>query len=219
MNRSTPGLPVHHQFPELAQIHDHRVIDAIQPSYLLSFPSPAFSHSQHQGLFQWVCSFTSGGQSIGVSASASVLPMTIQDWFPLGWTDWISLQSKGLSRVFSNTTVQKHPLSLYSNSAFFIVQLSHPYMTTRKTIDLTRQTFVGTRKKEWGKMLLERRCLFQKVKKKGTSFAWFWFQMVKKDLQGFFSSLSHGNAVSCSRDNQYQLSFMYSSKTVLCIWV
>ena len=52
--------------------------------------------------------FASGGQSMGVSASASVLPMTIQDWFPLGWTCWISLQSKGLSRVFSNTTVQKH---------------------------------------------------------------------------------------------------------------
>ena len=65
--------------------------------------------------------FTSGGQSIGVSASATVLPMNIQDWFPLGWTDWISLQSKGLSRVFSNTTVQKHQFfstqpSLWSNS-------------------------------------------------------------------------------------------------------
>ena len=66
-----------------------------------------------------VCQFfTSGGQNIGVSASASVLPMTIQNWFPLGWTGWISLQSKGLSRVFSNTTVQRHQffgtqLSLY----------------------------------------------------------------------------------------------------------
>ena len=60
--------------------------------------------------------FTSGGQSIGVLPSASVLPMYIQDWFPLGWTGWISLQSKGLSRVFSNTTVQKHP--------FFSAQLS-----------------------------------------------------------------------------------------------
>ena len=71
--------------------------------------------------------FTSGGQSIGVSASTSFLPMNIQDWFPLGWTGWISLQSKGLSRVFSNTTVQKHQFfgaqpSLWSNS--------HPYTTT-----------------------------------------------------------------------------------------
>ena len=85
--------------------------------------------------------FTSGGQSIGVSASASVLPMSIQDWFPLGWTGWISLQSKGLLRVFSNTTVQKHQflgaqLSLWSNSHIH-------NMTIGKTIALTRQTFVG----------------------------------------------------------------------------
>ena len=80
----------------------------------------------------------SGGQSIGVSASASVLPMNTQDWSPLGWTGWISLQSKGLSRVLSNTTVQKHQFS-----AFFIVQLSHPYMTTGKTTALTRWIFVG----------------------------------------------------------------------------
>ena len=85
-------------------------------------------------LFAW------GGQSIGVSTSASVLPMNTQDWTPLGWTGWISLQSKGLSRVFSNTTVQKHQ---YLPSAFFIVQLSHPYMTTGKAIALTRWTFVG----------------------------------------------------------------------------
>ena len=83
------------------------------------------------GSFQMSQFFTSGGQRIGASASASVLPMNIQDWFPLGWTGWISLQSKGLSRIFSNTTVQKHQ--------FFGAQLpyspnSHPYMTTGKTI-------------------------------------------------------------------------------------
>ena len=82
-------------------------------SCLQSFPS--------SGSFLMNQFFASGGQSIGVSASASVLPMNIQDWFPLGWTGWISLQSKGLSRVFSNTTVQKHQLfcaqlSLWSNS-------------------------------------------------------------------------------------------------------
>ena len=73
-------------------------------------PSPAaFNLSQHQGLSQWVSSFQwFSGQSIGVSVSASVLSMNIQDWFPSGLTGWISLQSKGLSRVFSNTTVQKH---------------------------------------------------------------------------------------------------------------
>ena len=85
--------------------------------------------------------FASGGQSIGVSASTSVLPMNIQDWFPLGWTGWISLQSKGLSRVFSNTTVQKH--QLFSTRLFFSVELSHPYITTGKTIPLTRWTFLG----------------------------------------------------------------------------
>ena len=66
------------------------------------------SLSQHQGLFKWINSHASGGQSIGVSALASVLPKNTQDWSPLEWTGWISLQSKGPSRVFSNTTVQKH---------------------------------------------------------------------------------------------------------------
>ena len=79
-------------------------------SYLKSFPA--------SGSFQMNQFFASGGQSIGVSASTSVLPMNIHGWFPLGWTGWISLQSKGLSRVFSNTTVQKHQ--------FFGTQLSSP---------------------------------------------------------------------------------------------
>ena len=93
------------------------------------------------GSFQMSQLFASGGRSIGVSVSTPVLPMNIQDWSPLGWTGWISLQSKGLSRVFSNTTVQKH--QFFRHSAFFIVQLLHPYMTTGKTIALTRWTFVG----------------------------------------------------------------------------
>ena len=116
MNRSTPGLPVHHQLPEFTKTHVHWVGDAIQPSHSLSSPSPpAPNPSQHQGLFQWVNSAW-GGQSIGVSASTSVLQMNTQDWSPVGWTGWIALQSKGLSRVFSNTTVQKHQ--------FFSTQLS-----------------------------------------------------------------------------------------------
>ena len=97
MNHSTPGLSVHHQFPESTQTHVYWVSDSIQPSHPLSSPSPpALNLSQHQGLFQWVSSFVSGGQSIRVSASTSVLPMNTQDWSPLGWTGWISLQSKGL---------------------------------------------------------------------------------------------------------------------------
>ena len=107
MDCSTLGLPVHHQLPEFTQTHVHRVGDAIQPSHPLLSPSPASNLSQHWGLFQMSQFFTSGGQNIVVSASASVLPMNIQDWFPLGWTGWISLQSKGLSRIFSNT-VHKH---------------------------------------------------------------------------------------------------------------
>ena len=110
MNRSTPGLPVHHKLPEFTQTHLHWDGDAIQASHPWSSPSPpALNLSQHQS-FPMSQLFASGGQSIGISASASasVLPMNTQDWSPLGWTGWISLQFKGLSRVFSNTTVQKH---------------------------------------------------------------------------------------------------------------
>ena len=106
MNCSMPGLPVHHQLLEFTQTHVHRVRDAIQPSHPPLSPSPpAPNPSQHQGLFQWVNS-ASGGQSIGASASVSVLPVNVQDWLPLGWTGSISLQSTGLSRVFSNTRTQ-----------------------------------------------------------------------------------------------------------------
>ena len=123
---------VHHQLPELTQTHVHWVGAAIWPSHPLSSPSsPAFNLSQHQSFFQMNQFFASGGQSIGVSASASVLPMNIQNWFPLGWTGWISLQSKGLSRVFSNTTVQKHQffgaqLSSQSNSHIHTWLLEKP---------------------------------------------------------------------------------------------
>ena len=121
MNRSTPGLPVHHQLPEFTQIHVHQVSDAIQPSLPLLSPSPpTFNLSIRVFSSQF---FTSGGQSIGVSALTLALPMNIQVCFPLGWTGWISLLSKGLSRVFSNTTVQKHQflgaqLSLYHLKIF-----------------------------------------------------------------------------------------------------
>ena len=105
MDCSTPGFPVHHQLPELTQTHVLWVGDTIQPSHPLSSPSPpAFNLSQHQGLLQRV-SFLHQVASIGVSASAPVLPMNIQGWFPLGWAGWISLLSKELSRVFFNTTV------------------------------------------------------------------------------------------------------------------
>ena len=112
MDYSTPGLPVHHQLLEFTQTHAHWVGDAIQPCHPLSSPSPpAFNLSQHQGIFKCQL-FATGGQT----ASTSFLSMNIQNWSPLRWIGWISLQSKGLSRVFSNTTVQKHH--------FFSAQLS-----------------------------------------------------------------------------------------------
>ena len=116
INHSMPGLPVHHQLLEFTQTHVRWVGDAIQLSHPLSSPSPpALNLSQNQSsqmsqLFPW------GSQSIGVSASASVLPMNTQDWSTLAWNGWISLQSKGLSRVISNITVREHQ--------FFNVQLS-----------------------------------------------------------------------------------------------
>ena len=114
MDCSTPGFLVHHQLLKLARTHVHWVSDEIHPSHpvipffcLQSLPaSGSFPMSQ----------FFISGQSIGASASASVLPKNIQDWFPLGWIGWISLQFKGFSRVFSNTTVQRHQ--------FFGAQLS-----------------------------------------------------------------------------------------------
>ena len=84
--------------------------------------------------------FTWGGQSTGLSALASVFPMNTQDWSPLEWTGWISLQSKGLSSLLQHHTSKA---SILRHSAFFTVQLSHSYMITGKTIALTRRTFVG----------------------------------------------------------------------------
>ena len=121
MDCSTPGFLVLHYLLEFAQTHVHWVNDAIQTSHLLLPPSPpALNLSQHQGLFQWANS-VSGGQSIGLSASASVLPVNIQGWFPSELTGLISLLSKGVSRVFSSITIQKYQFfstqpSLWSNS-------------------------------------------------------------------------------------------------------
>ena len=92
------------------------------------------------GSFQMNQFFASRGQSIGASPSAPVLPMNIQYWFPLGLTGWVTLQSKWLSRVFPSTIVQKHQLF---GSLSFVVQLSHPYMTTEKTIAMSLWNFVG----------------------------------------------------------------------------
>ena len=126
MNCSTPGLPVHHQLPEFTQTHVHWVSDASVIPFSSCPQSLPASWS-----FPMSQLFISGGQSIGVSASASVLPMNTQNWSPLGRTGWTSLQSKGLSRVFSNTTVQKHQffgaqLSSQSNSHIHTWPLEKP---------------------------------------------------------------------------------------------
>ena len=129
MNRSMPGLPVLHQLPESTQsmfidsvmLSNHLILCC--PLLLLASIFPSIRVLSNESALR--IRLAKGGQRIGVSASASVLPMNIQDWFPLGWTGWISLQSKGLSRVLSNTTVQKHQFSsvlsfLYSPTLTFI---------------------------------------------------------------------------------------------------
>ena len=101
-------LPCPSPVLELTQTHVHWVGDAIQPSHpLLSSSPPAFNLFQHQGLFKWVSYSHQVAKVLEFQLQHSVLPMNTQDWSPLGWTGWISLQSKGLSRVFSNSTVQK----------------------------------------------------------------------------------------------------------------
>ena len=134
MHCSTLGFQVLHHIPEFAQTHAHWISDAIQPSHPLSLPSPPnLNLSQHpaSGSFPMSQLFASGGQSIGASASASVLPMSLQDWLPLELTGLISVQSKWFSRIFSNTTFQKHQFfsaqtSLWSNfhiHAWLVIKL------------------------------------------------------------------------------------------------
>ena len=127
MDCSTTDFPVHHQLPELVH-HSSQWCHATISSSVI--PSPAFNLSQHQS-FPMSQFFASCDQSVAVSASTSVLPMNIQNWFLLGLIGLISLQSKGLSRVFSNTTVQQHQffgaqLCLCSNSHIYSWVLEKP---------------------------------------------------------------------------------------------
>ena len=141
MDCSTPGLPVHHQFPEFTETHVHRVGDAIQPSHPLSSPSPpTFNLSQHQGVFQWVSSLHQVAKhwsfrfSINPSNEYSRLI-----FFRMDWLDLLSVQGtlKSLLQHHSSRA------SILWHSAFFIVQLSHPYMPIVKTIALTRGAVVS----------------------------------------------------------------------------
>ena len=136
MNRSTPGLPVHHQLPEFTQTHVHWVNDAIQPSHPLSSPSPpAFNLSQHQGVFQWVCIRGPKDWSFSFNISPSNEHPGLSS-FRMDWLDLLAVQGtlKSLLQHHSSKA------SILRCSAFFTVQLSHPYMTTGKTIALTRWT-------------------------------------------------------------------------------
>ena len=139
MDCSMPSFPVHHQLLELAQTHVPRVSDALQPSHPLLSPSPpAFSLSQHQGLFQWVSSLHQVAKVLEFQLQS--FQWIFQDWFSLGLTGLISLQSKGHSSLLQHHCSKA---SILRCSAFFMIQLSHPYMTTGKTIAWTRWTFVG----------------------------------------------------------------------------
>ena len=139
MDCSAPGFPVHHQLLELPQTHVHQVGDAIQPSHPLSSPSPpAPNPSQYQSLFRWVSSSHQVAKVFGVSASASVLPMNIQDWFPLGLTGLI-FQSKGLSE--SSPTPQFRSISSLVLSFLYSPTLISIH-DCWKTVVVTRWTFV-----------------------------------------------------------------------------
>ena len=141
MNCSMPGLPVHHQLPAFTQNHAHRVDDAIQPSHPLSFPSPpAPNPSQHQGLFKRVSFLHQVTKYWSFSFSISPSnehPGLIS--FRMDWLDPLAVQGtiKSLLQHHSSKA------SIFLCLAFFTVQISHPCMTTGKTIDLTRRTFVG----------------------------------------------------------------------------
>ena len=139
MNCSTPGFPIFHHPPELAQTHVHWVSDAIQPLHPLSSPSPlAFNLSQHQGLFNEsvLCIRWPKYWSFSLSASNEYSGLIS---FRMDWLVLLAVQGtlKSLLQHHSSKA------SILRHSAFFIVQLSHPYMTTGKSIALTRQTFVG----------------------------------------------------------------------------
>ena len=141
MDCSTPALPVDHQLPEFTQTYGHRVGDAIQPSHPLSSPSPpTFNLSQNQGYFQWVSSFNQVAKVLEFQLQHQSFQWTPRtDFFRMDWLDLLAVQGtlKSLLQHHSSKT------SILWRSAFFIVQLSHLYMTTGKTIALTRWTFVG----------------------------------------------------------------------------
>ena len=144
MNRSTPGLPVHHHLQEFTQTHIHRVSDAIQPSHPLSSPSPpAPNPSKHQSLFQWLTLHMRWPKYWHFSFSiipSKEIPGLIS--FRMDWLDLFTVQGT-LKSLLQHHSSKSSKASILRHSAFFTVQLSHPYMTTGKTIASTRRTLVG----------------------------------------------------------------------------
>ena len=140
MDCSMPGLPVHHQLPELTQTHVHQVSDAIQPSHPLSSPSsPTFNLSQHQSLLQWVSSLHQVAKVLEFQLQHQSFQWSLRtDLLKVDWLDLLAVQGT------LKSLLQHHgsEASILWCSAFFIIQLSHPHMTTGKTIALTRWTFV-----------------------------------------------------------------------------
>ena len=140
MDCSTPGSPVHHQLPEFTQTHVHWVSDAIQPSHPLSSPSsPAFNLSQHHSLFKWVSYSNQVAKVLEFQLQHQFFQWTLRtDFFRMYWLDLLAVQGtlKSLLQHHSSRA------SILQCSTFFIVQISYPYMTTGKTIALTRWTFV-----------------------------------------------------------------------------
>ena len=136
MNCSTPGLPVHHQLPESTQTYVHQVGDAIQPSHLMSSPSPpALNLPQHQSLFKWV----SSSHQVAKVLEFQLQHQSWQWTFRIDWLDLLAVWGtlKSLLQHHSSKA------SILWHSAFFTIQLSHPYMTTGKTVAFTRETFAG----------------------------------------------------------------------------
>ena len=140
MDCSTPEFPVHHRLPVLTQTHVHQVDDASQPSHLLLSPSPpTFNLSQYQGLFKRISSLHQVAKVLELQHHSFQWIFKVD--FLKDWVVWSPYYPRDSSRVFSSIPIQKH--QFFSTQPFFMVQLSHPYTTTGKTIALTIQIFVG----------------------------------------------------------------------------
>ena len=185
---------------EFAQTHVHWVGDAIQPSHPLSSPSPpAFNLSQHEGLYSMSRRFTSGGQS--TEASASVFPMNVQGWFPLELTGLISLLSKGLSRIFSSTTVWRHQF-FAAQPFLWSTSHNHAWLLVKPSVQLSCSVLSDSLQSH-GPDILHIRC--QNIGKTITLTVWTFVGNVMSLL---FNTLS-----------RFVITFLPRSKHLLISWL